>query len=89
MNKQKGDKRHFSFLTCMVNILTEQVLGAGAFVDDPRALITFTSKGRPVRTFARRMDGAYPSLNNPTAFWEVKEYYGTTTFWEQGLRRRV
>jgi len=26
------------------------------------------------------MDGAYPSINNPVACWEVKEYYGTTTF---------
>jgi hypothetical protein len=26
------------------------------------------------------MDGAYPALNNPVACWEIKEYYGTTTF---------
>jgi hypothetical protein len=26
------------------------------------------------------MDGAYPSIENPMAVWEVKEYYGTTTF---------
>lgn len=81
MNKQKGDKRHYAYLTCIVNLLTEQALGAGrSFVDDPRGLITFTDEGRPTRTFARRMDGAYPTLNNPHACWEIKEYYGTTTF---------
>jgi hypothetical protein len=26
------------------------------------------------------MDGAYPSRIDPYALWEVKEYYGTTTF---------
>lgn len=26
------------------------------------------------------MDGAYPSIVNPLAVWEIKEYYGTTTF---------
>jgi len=26
------------------------------------------------------MGGAFPSVNNPIAVWEVKEYYYTTTF---------
>jgi hypothetical protein len=26
------------------------------------------------------MDGAYPDVNHPHAAWEIKEYYGTTTF---------
>jgi hypothetical protein len=26
------------------------------------------------------MDGAYPRTQDPHAIWEVKEYYGTTTF---------
>ena len=34
----------------------------------------------PVRTLARRVDGAFPSSINPVAIWEVKEYYYTTTF---------
>ena len=34
----------------------------------------------PLRTLFRRMDGAYPDVNHPRAAWEVKEYYGTTTF---------
>lgn len=36
--------------------------------------------GLPVRTLARRVDGAFPSVINPVAIWEVKEYYHTTTF---------
>ena len=26
------------------------------------------------------MDGGFPSITNPLAIWEVKEYYYTTTF---------
>ena len=29
---------------------------------------------------SRRVDGAFPSAKNPTAIWEIKEYYYTTTF---------
>jgi hypothetical protein len=36
--------------------------------------------GSPLRTLARRVDGAFPSAVNPIAIWEVKEYYYTTTF---------
>ena len=80
MNKQKDEKKHYSYLTCIVNLLTEKTLGPGKFVDDPRGLLTFTSDHKPTRTFARRLDGAFPSINNPEACWEIKEYYGTTTF---------
>ena len=31
-------------------------------------------------TLFRWMDGAYPDVNRPHAAWEVKEYYGTTSF---------
>ena len=34
----------------------------------------------PLRTLARRVDGAFPSAINPVAVWEIKEYYYTTTF---------
>ena len=34
----------------------------------------------PQRTLARRVDGAFPSVVNPVAIWEIKEYYYTTTF---------
>lgn len=47
---------------------------------DPRALTTLTRNGEPVRTLARRVDGAFPSAINPIAVWEIKEYYYTTTF---------
>jgi len=80
MNKQKGDKRHHAYLTCIVNLLTEDALGDYTFVDNPRVPITITDSRRPSRTLSRWMDGAYPSLNNPIACWEIKEYYGTTTF---------
>ena len=39
-----------------------------------------TDTVKPLRTFSRRMDGAYPSIVNPLAVWEIKEYYGSTTF---------
>lgn len=80
MNKQKGTKAHNAFLTGMVNLLTEEALGGMRFEDNPTSPITITRDSQPVRTLSRWMDGAYPSLNNPTACWEIKEYYGTTTF---------
>ncbi len=39
-----------------------------------------TSNGKPLRTLSRWVDGAYPATTNPIALWEIKEYYGTTTF---------
>lgn len=80
MNKQKGDKRHYNYLTCIINILTERNLKSG-FDDSPRGLCAFTDKNnRLVKVLSRWMDGAYPEILNPVAVWEVKEYYGTTTF---------
>ena len=43
-------------------------------------MTTITRGGVPVRTLARRIDGAFPSTINPIAVWEIKEYYYTTTF---------
>lgn len=80
MNKQKGKKRAPAYLTGMINMLIEAA-AKGEKVDyDPRALTTFISDGFLLRTFARRMDGAFPSVVNPVAVWEIKEYYNTTTF---------
>jgi hypothetical protein len=80
LNKQKGDKKAPAFLTCLVNMLIEEEL-KGLPVDfDPRVLTTFTKDGVPVRTLARRVDGAFPGPVNPIAIWEIKEYYYTTTF---------
>ena len=80
MNKQKGDKRAYAFLTCLVNMLVEHHSRGVACDYDPRKLTTATRGGRPLRTLSRRVDGAFPRSTNPVAIWEVKEYYYTTTF---------
>lgn len=80
MNKQKKDKRHHAYLVGIINMLTEHALAGKPFVDEPRGLIVVTQNNRLLRTFSRWMDGAYPALTDPEAVWEVKEYYGTTTF---------
>ncbi len=80
MNKQKGDKKAPAFLTGLVNMLIEHY-AKGADCDyDPRKLTTVTHNGVPLRTLARRVDGAFPNSVNPVAIWEIKEYYYTTTF---------
>lgn len=80
MNKQKKEKRAEAFLTRMVNMLIEKH-AKGVPVDyDPRNLTTVTANGAPLRTLARRVDGAIPSTVDPIAIWEIKEYYYTTTF---------
>jgi hypothetical protein len=79
-NKQKGEKRHPAYLTGIVNLLTEQALGGASFNPSPQGLIVVTDNVKPLRIFSRRMDGAYPSIINPLAVWEIKEYYGSTTF---------
>ena len=79
-NKQTGSKKAPAFLTCIVNMLIE-ANSEGLTCDfDPRGLITVTHKGIPLRTLARRVDGAFPTTVNPIAIWEIKEYYYTTTF---------
>lgn len=80
MNKQKGDKKAPAFLTCIINMLVEANAGNTPCDYDPRQLTTVTTGGAPLRTLARRVDGAFPSAVNPTAIWEIKEYYYTTTF---------
>ena len=80
MNKQKGEKFKPAFLTGMVNILIENVLNNAKCNFDPRSLATITRDNRPLRTFSRRFDGAFPDTTNPKIIWEVKEYYYTTTF---------
>lgn len=79
-NKQKGDKRQYALLTGMVNTLIEANKGDAPCDYDPKQLTAITRNGRPLRTLARRVDGAFPSATNPVALWEIKEYYYTTTF---------
>lgn len=80
MNKQKGVKKNHAFLTGMVNMLVEANIGDAPCDHDPRSLTTITHDLMPLRTLARRVDGAFPSVVNPIAIWEIKEYYYTTTF---------
>ncbi len=80
MNKQTGEKRAEAYLTALVNMLVEKHSGGLPCDYDPRKLTTVTRDGVPLRTLARRVDGAFPSAVNPVAVWEVKEYYYTTTF---------
>ena len=80
MNKQKGEKKTAAYFTGLINML----IGANAkgypCDYDPRELTTITVQDAPLRTLARRVDGAFPSAVNPVAVWEIKEYYYTTTF---------
>jgi hypothetical protein len=80
LNKQKKEKRAPAFLTGLVNMIVEANSERFGCDYDPRELTTFTRQGRVVRTLARRVDGAFPSVVNPAAIWEIKEYYYTTTF---------
>ena len=80
MNKQTGEKKNYAFLTGMVNMLVEANIGDAPCDYDPRSLTTITHNAKPLRTLARRVDGAFPAAVNPIAIWEIKEYYYTTTF---------
>jgi hypothetical protein len=80
MNKQKGKKRKPAYLTGIINMLIEANSEGLPCDYDPHELTVVTRDGSPLRTLARRVDGAFPSAVNPIAIWEVKEYYYTTTF---------
>lgn len=80
MNKQKNEKRDYSFLTGLVNMIVEKNKGELDCNYDPKELTAITKNGFPIRTLSRRVDGAFPSVIDPKAIWEIKEYYYTTTF---------
>lgn len=80
MNKQKGEKRDYSFLTGLVNMIIEENKGDLTCDYAPKELTALTEDRFPVRTLSRRVDGAFPSVIDPIAIWEIKEYYYTTTF---------
>jgi hypothetical protein len=80
MNKQKGEKKRPAYLTAITNMLIEANAKGLPCDYNPLELTTLTRNRTPIRTLARRVDGAFPSGVNPVAVWEVKEYYYTTTF---------
>jgi hypothetical protein len=49
----------------------------GVDLDPQRRAIWFSEQGLHVS--ARNLDGAIPSLEDPTAVWEIKEYWGKTS----------
>jgi len=80
LNKQTGDKKAPAYFTGIINILIEANAHGLPCDYSPRKLTTVTRDGEPLRTLARQVDGAFPSVVNPIAVWEIKEYYYTTTF---------
>ncbi len=80
LNKQTGDKKGYAFLTGIVNMIIEANSKTFDCNYNPKELTAFTKDRFPVRTLSRRVDGAFPSVINPIAIWEIKEYYYTTTF---------
>ncbi|MEX0608488.1 MAG: hypothetical protein WD016_14105 [Balneolaceae bacterium] len=80
MNKQKGNKKGHAYFTGIINMLIEANINGNPCNYDPKELTAITIDGFPVRTLSRRVDGAFPTVINPIAIWEIKEYYYTTTF---------
>ena len=80
MNKQKKEKKAKAYFTCIINMLIEANAEGLPCNYNPQQLTTITKEQKPLRTLARRVDGAFPGTVNPIAIWEIKEYYYTTTF---------
>lgn len=80
MNKQKGEKYAPAYFTAIINMLIEANAEGLPCDYDPQELTTFTFNNAPLRTLARRVDGAFTTTVNPIAVWEIKEYYYTTSF---------
>jgi hypothetical protein len=80
MNKQKGAMKTPAYLTGLVNMLVEANTKGLPCDYAPHQLTLVTRDNLPLRTLARRVDGAFPGSINPIAIWEIKEYYYTTTF---------
>jgi hypothetical protein len=80
LNKQKGEKKAAAYFTGIINMLIEANAEGLPCDYDPRELTSVTFNNAPLRTLARRVDGAFTQTVNPIAVWEIKEYYYTTTF---------
>ena len=80
--------KQIAYFTSIINILAEQTIReitndnhSLGFDDDPRGLVYIRDEnGRIIGASSRRFDGAYPSIQNPSIVWEIKEYYYATTF---------
>lgn len=79
-NKQSGEKAVTSYFTGIINTLVEAHSGTCTVNYAPRELTVITKDASPVRTLSRQVDGAFPTVIDPVAIWEIKEYYYTTTF---------
>lgn len=87
LNKQKGDMRQIAFFTAIINILAEKTIREElhthdlGFDDDPGSLMYIIDNNKQIiGASSRRLDGAFPSIENPSIVWEIKEYYYATTF---------
>jgi hypothetical protein len=80
INKQSGKKKTPNYLQSITNVLIRASCEGLEANLTPRSLTTVTRNGRPLRTLARWVDGAFPDTVNPIAVWEVKEHYHTTSF---------
>jgi hypothetical protein len=80
MNRQSGEKKQRAYFTGVINMLIEANAEGLPCDFDPQKLTTVTFNKAPLRTLARRLDGAFTSTVNPIAVWEVKEYYYTKSF---------
>jgi hypothetical protein len=79
-NKQKGEKAGPNYYTGIINILLQANIGEYEISYSAKQLTAFTLNKVPYRSLSRRVDGSFPSVINPVALWEVKEYYYTKTF---------
>ena len=59
INKQRGEKKAPAYFTGIINMLIEANAQGLPCDYDPRTLTTVTSDGFPLRTLARRLDGAF------------------------------
>lgn len=79
-NKQGEGKKTPNYFTGIINILLEVNIGKYNIQYSASELTAFTLNKVPYRSLSRRVDGSFPSIINPIALWEIKEYYYTKTF---------
>ncbi|UUC47103.1 DUF7687 domain-containing protein [Flavobacterium cerinum] len=80
LNKQKKEKKDYAYLKGIVNMLICKHKGDYNCDFSPKELTVITENNFPIRVLPRRANGVFPSVINPKAIWEIKEYYYTTTF---------